>query len=151
MGSLQANAAVFQFILVRPISSSSTTVQGLFPWCSTTSSGCGTRAPAYVLRNGTYPTEYSRRSLSLLAHPDLRVANSEILNAYSAFRAGRFEDAITSCASSFESVLKTICDKKGWSYDVNKDGCSKLVEICHTKHISRILDDMAAIDGSSKG
>lgn len=75
--------------------------------------------------------EVTAPSLELLAHSALRVANSEMLQAYSAFRSGRFEDAITSCGSAFESVLKTICDQKHWKYDGDRDTCSKLVDICH--------------------
>ncbi|GDX98651.1 hypothetical protein LBMAG48_10550 [Phycisphaerae bacterium] len=75
--------------------------------------------------------EVTQPALELLAHSALRVANSEILSAHAAFRAGRYEDAITACGSAFESVLKTLCDQKKWAYDKDKDTCSKLVEICH--------------------
>lgn len=75
--------------------------------------------------------EVTQPALELLAHSALRVANSEILSAHAAFRAGRYEDAITSCGSAFESVLKTLCDQKKWAYDRDKDTCSKLVDICH--------------------
>lgn len=75
--------------------------------------------------------EVTAPSLELLAHSALRVANTEMLQAYSAFRAARHEDAITSCGSAFESVLKTICDQKGWAYDRDKDTCSTLVDICY--------------------
>jgi hypothetical protein len=47
---------VFQFIFVSASTSLSTTSQGLSPVCSNTSNGCGTRAPGYVRKNGTYPT-----------------------------------------------------------------------------------------------
>lgn len=70
-------------------------------------------------------------ALSLLTNPVLAVANGEMLKAFSDHRAGRHEDAITACGSAFESVLKTICDQKGWAYDKDKDTCSKLVDTCH--------------------
>ena len=69
-------------------------------------------------------------TLKLLCDFRLRVANSEMLKAHSALRHGNFEDAITLSGSAFESLLKTICDIKGWSYDANRDTCSKLVNIC---------------------
>lgn len=69
-------------------------------------------------------------TLKLLTDSRLRVANSEMLKAYSALRLGDFEDAITLSCSAFESLLKTICDIKGWPYDPSRDTCSKLVSIC---------------------
>jgi hypothetical protein len=69
-------------------------------------------------------------TLNLLSDSRLRVANSEMLKAYSALRHGDLEDAITLAGSAFESLLKTICDIKGWSYDPNRDTCSKLIHIC---------------------
>ena len=72
-------------------------------------------------------------ALKLLTHSKFRVANSEILKAHSDHRTGRHEDAITACSSAFESVLKTICDLKGWSYNVDKDTCATLVDICYNQ------------------
>ena len=69
-------------------------------------------------------------TLHLLTDSRLRVANAEMLTAHLALRGGEWEDAITSCCSAFESLLKTICDLNGWSYDPNRDTCSRLVVIC---------------------
>lgn len=74
-------------------------------------------------------------AMSLLANPIFSVANAEMLKAHSDQRSGRREDAITACGSAFESVLKTICDQKGWAYDRNKDTCSTLVDICHKNQL----------------
>jgi|LGVC01.1.fsa_nt_gb hypothetical protein len=71
----------------------------------------------------------------LLTDYRLRVANSEILKAHSALRSKDFESAITLSASAFESLLKTICDIKGWSYDPHHDTCSKLVKICKDNNL----------------
>lgn len=79
----------------------------------------------------TAHTEMVAPALSLLTTPVLAVANAEMLKAFSDHRAGRHEDAITACGSAFESVLKTICDQKGWAYDRDKDTCSSLVDICY--------------------
>lgn len=76
-------------------------------------------------------TEMVAPALSLLTNPVLAVANGEMLKAFSDHRAGRHEDAITACGSAFESVLKTICDQKSWTYDRDKDTCSTLVDICY--------------------
>lgn len=69
-------------------------------------------------------------ALNLLTDFRLRVANSEMLKALMALRHGDFEDAITLAASAFESLLKTMCEIKGWPYDPNRDTCSKLINIC---------------------
>lgn len=79
----------------------------------------------------TVHTKMVAPALSLLTNPVLAVANVEMLKAFSDHRAGRHEDAITACGSAFESVMKTICDQKRWTYDKDKDTCSKLVDTCH--------------------
>lgn len=71
-----------------------------------------------------------RPCLEVLSNPKLRIANAEMLKAHTDYRKGNYADAITACGSAFESVLKTICDHHGWSYDSDKDTCSKLVSIC---------------------
>ncbi len=73
----------------------------------------------------------SEPTFALLSDSRLHVANSEMGKAHSALRAGNYDDAITLCAAAFESLLKTICDAKGWTYDKDKDTCGRLIEICH--------------------
>ena len=70
-------------------------------------------------------------ALGLLSNPIFGVANTEMLKAHGDHRAGRHEDAITTCSSAFESVLKTICGSQGWTCDAEKDTCATLVGICH--------------------
>lgn len=72
-------------------------------------------------------------TLQLLSNPVLAVANTEMLKAHSDHRAGRHQDAITTCSSAFESVLKTICDQKGWAYNADRDACATLVDICFSQ------------------
>ncbi len=69
-------------------------------------------------------------ALEALRDPRLATANSELLNAFEEVREGNYPDAITSCGAAFESVLKIICDVKGWTYDVNRGTCAKLVGSC---------------------
>lgn len=73
--------------------------------------------------------------LDVLANRDFTVANQEILNAHSALRHGEWADAITGCAAAFESVLKTICRKKKWPFDAERDTCSRLVDICKERQL----------------
>lgn len=41
-------------------------------------------------------------------------ASEEFLVAHEHFRKGRYKEAITEALKSFESVMKTICSRKGW-------------------------------------
>lgn len=69
-------------------------------------------------------------ALEVLADARFVTANSELLKAFEEVRHGDYADAITSCGSAFESVLKTICDVKGWPHEP-KATCSKLVDACY--------------------
>ena len=71
-----------------------------------------------------------RPCLDALTNPLLKTAEDEMLKAHGEYSRGHFADAITSCGSAFESVLKTVCDRHGWPFDRDKDTCSKLVGIC---------------------
>jgi hypothetical protein len=73
--------------------------------------------------------------LAALGHPKLQTANSEMLSALEEYREGKYADALTSCGSAFESVLKTICEHHGWTFDPDKDTCSKLVGICRENNL----------------
>src|SRR5579871_6060283 len=46
-------------------------------------------------------------------------------------REGDYAEASTWCNSAFESVLKTICDLKGWAYNP-KDACAALLDTCRS-------------------
>lgn len=87
--------------------------------------------PQIILKSSQYEHErIVKPALEFLRDPRFHVANSEILAAHEDFRHLRFNGAITSCGSAFESVLKTICDLKGWPYDPDRDTVSKLIGIC---------------------
>jgi len=70
-----------------------------------------------------------RPCLDALAGPDYTTAHGEMLKAHEAYKHGDYPAAITSCGSAFESVLKTICDRKTVAYD-SKDTCGPLVQKC---------------------
>ena len=56
-------------------------------------------------------------ALTLLKHPDFVSANKEFLDGLADYRKGDYGDCLTKCGSAFESVLKVICDRNGWSYN----------------------------------
>src|SRR5204862_6479752 len=55
-------------------------------------------------------------ALNLLKRPEFAAANAEFLEALTDYRKGDYGDCLTKCGSAFESVLKVICARKGWSY-----------------------------------
>jgi hypothetical protein len=77
-----------------------------------------------VFQNATTP------ALNLLRQPYLSGANQEFLSAYGHLRHGRYKECLTGCGKAFESTMKAICHKRGWTYDPHRDTASKLIEIC---------------------
>lgn len=67
-------------------------------------------------------------TLALLSAPIFSAANKEFLEALAHYRSGEFPDCLTKCGSSFESVMKVVCDLKGWSYN-QTDTASALLDI----------------------
>jgi hypothetical protein len=54
--------------------------------------------------------------LRLLQSPSFKSANAEYLEALEDYRKGDLGDCLTKCGSTFESVMKIICERKGWPY-----------------------------------
>ncbi len=73
--------------------------------------------------------EVLRPALFLLTDPIYAAAEREFLSAHSHYRAGAFDEAITDCGKSLESVMKVICGKRGWTCEA-KDTAKRLLEIC---------------------
>lgn len=54
--------------------------------------------------------------------------------AHRHYRKGYTKEAINECLKSLESVMKAICDKRGWKY--GKDATArKLIEICLSNNL----------------
>ena len=73
--------------------------------------------------------EVVQPALRILDRKEYAGAQQEFLQAHEHYRAGRTKEALNECLKSLESVMKSICDKRGWSYD-QKAGASKLIGIC---------------------
>jgi hypothetical protein len=69
--------------------------------------------------------------LSLLKAKQYHSVNQEFLQAHEHYRHGRYEESATECLKAFESLLKTICTKRKWTYD-SKDTAKKLINIVLT-------------------
>ena len=66
-------------------------------------------------------------TLILLQRSEFASASKEFLGALTDFRKGNHDDCVSKCGSSFESVMKIICDLKKWPY-AQQDTASKLLK-----------------------
>jgi hypothetical protein len=66
--------------------------------------------------NQAIHTTVIRPVLQLLSNPKYKTANQEYLEALEDFKKGDYGDCLTKSCSAFESVMKIICDDKGWTY-----------------------------------
>ena len=74
-------------------------------------------------------SEVVRPALGILNRKEYTRAQEEFLNAHKHYRKGRTKEALNECLKSLESVMKSICNRRGWSYD-ERDGANKLIGIC---------------------
>ena len=78
--------------------------------------------------------EVVKPALGILADPMYTGANEELLKAHAHYRARRNKECLNECLKAFESCLKAICDKRGWTYKEN-DGAGRLVDIVLTENL----------------
>lgn len=70
--------------------------------------------------------EAVKPALSLIADKAYAGAQEEFLNAYDHYRKGNHKEAVTEAAKAFESVMKTILSKRGWTHSPT-DPAAKLI------------------------
>ena len=61
-------------------------------------------------------SEVVQPALRYLQQPGFEGPGDEFLKAHLHYRGGETKDAITNANNAFESILKTICDQRGWPY-----------------------------------
>lgn len=61
-------------------------------------------------------------------------ANEEFLKAHEHYRHKRYKECLNDCLKSFESVMKSICNKHKWTYSQN-DTSKKLISICFSNNL----------------
>ncbi|MDL2005454.1 MULTISPECIES: STM4504/CBY_0614 family protein [Vibrio harveyi group] len=59
---------------------------------------------------------------------DFDGARAEFLNAHEHYRHGRYEECLTDCNKSLESLLKQICEEQSWAY--RKGTVNALIPVC---------------------
>ncbi|WP_179400672.1 STM4504/CBY_0614 family protein [Burkholderia guangdongensis] len=77
----------------------------------------------YVFQNGEIlrvdsqllHSEVVRPALELLNEPGYEGVQEEYLAAHEHYRHGRAKEALSDCLKAFESMMKVICNKRGWS------------------------------------
>ena len=79
-------------------------------------------------------SEVVQPALGILNQKQYAGAQQEFLQAHEHYRKGKTKEALNECLKSLESVMKSICDKRGWRYD---DGAtaSALIGICFDKQL----------------
>ena len=73
-------------------------------------------------------SEVVKPALLLLTGDVYRGANEEFLSAHKHYRDRKYKECLNDCLKSFESVMKVICDKRGWNRDENATA-KRLLEI----------------------
>lgn len=73
--------------------------------------------------------EVIKPALKLLYEESFNGAEEEFRKAFEYKRKGDNRNAILEAGKSFESTMKTICDKKGYVYDKAKDTAKSLISI----------------------
>ena len=61
--------------------------------------------------------EIIKPALSILSDPIFSNANKNFMTAHRHYRDGIYSSCIVEANRAFESMLKTICDREGWSYE----------------------------------
>ena len=70
-----------------------------------------------------------RPALNLLCDEDFRGAEDEYMNALKFFRYGENKEAILNAAKAFESFMKILCTKMGYSFEKDKITASGLLHL----------------------
>lgn len=74
--------------------------------------------------------EAVKPALRLLNTKSYKGAHQEFLKAYEHYRHGRTKEALNECLKAFESTMKSISDKRGWTYSPN-DTAIKLIAVLY--------------------
>jgi len=78
--------------------------------------------------SGFIHTEIILPGLSLLSNHDFQGAEEEFRNAHKHYQKQEYKDAIVDALNAFESTMKTICKKSGWSY-LERDTAKDLINV----------------------
>nr|WP_246847935.1 hypothetical protein [Vibrio crassostreae] len=74
-------------------------------------------------------SEVVKPALRLLNSSHYEGAQQEFLLAHEHYRNERYKESLNECLKSFESTMKSICDKRSWKYQPNVTS-KGLIQIC---------------------
>ncbi|EJC62459.1 hypothetical protein QWA_10339 [Alcaligenes faecalis subsp. faecalis NCIB 8687] len=74
-------------------------------------------------------SEVVKPALRLLNKNKYAGAQQEFLKAHEHYRHGNAKEALNECLKAFESLMKSICDTRGWSYNGNATA-KNLIQAC---------------------
>lgn len=78
-------------------------------------------------------------ALSLLPSHHFKGAEQEFRNAHEHYRKQEYKDAIVDALNAFESTMKTICDKCGWSYSKTASAKELINVVLHNELVPKYL------------
>jgi len=73
--------------------------------------------------------EAVKPALSVLRRKEFVGAQEEFLKAHEHYRHGNYKEALNECLKCFESVMKTICDMRQWTY-ARTATAQQLLQVC---------------------
>ena len=74
-------------------------------------------------------SEVVKPALALLGQRQYTGAQEEFRRAHEHYRAGRAKEALNECLKAFESVMKAVCDRRGWRYG-DSATAKGLIKVC---------------------
>jgi hypothetical protein len=76
--------------------------------------------------------EAVKPALRLLNTKEYAGPHQEFLSAYEHYREGKNKEALNDCLKAFESTMKAICDKRGWTYKPG-DTAKALIDVLYAE------------------
>ena len=73
--------------------------------------------------------EVVKPAIMLLNSKEYRGPQQEFLTAHQHYRSGKSKEALNECLKAFESMMKAVCDKRGWTYQTNA-AAKDLIHVC---------------------
>lgn len=91
--------------------------------------------------------EIVKPAIKILHELEFEGASDEFMEAHKDYREGDYKSAINNAQKSFESMMKTICEKMNYEYDKEKDTAKALIkrlidEDFIPKHLSNHFDGL---------
>jgi hypothetical protein len=96
--------------------------------------------------------EIIKPALQLLGSKAYKGANEEFLKAHEHYKHDRYQECLVDALKALESVIKSICNSKGWAYQTT-DSTKKLLDIIFEKGLlpAFMQSEFSALRGLLEG